>query len=209
MQLARRCRCRRHCAAATPPPPPPAPAVQAPPRTPTWGQVVVGPPGSGKTTYCAGMQQYLELSGRQVAVINLDPAADPPPQPGTLHGLPSLAVPTLSFSPRSHHLSRHAVRSACPPFHTCRRRGRPWGRRLPLHRRRRHPGLGVARGGAARAGAGAQWRPRLLPRLPGAEPGLAGGGAGAAGGGCDTRARATCVSFFCLMATTEVLCSPL
>ncbi|KAF0698026.1 Aste57867_11357 [Aphanomyces stellatus] len=30
--------------------------------------------GSGKTTYCNGMQQFLEASGRQVAVVNMDPA---------------------------------------------------------------------------------------------------------------------------------------
>ena len=39
-----------------------------------YGQVVVGPPGSGKTTYCNGMQQYLRLIGRETLVINLDPA---------------------------------------------------------------------------------------------------------------------------------------
>lgn len=39
-----------------------------------YGQVVVGPPGSGKTTYCNGMQQYLKLLGRNVYVVNLDPA---------------------------------------------------------------------------------------------------------------------------------------
>ena len=39
-----------------------------------FGQVVIGPPGSGKTTYCIGLQQYLEGIGRKVAVINLDPA---------------------------------------------------------------------------------------------------------------------------------------
>ena len=39
-----------------------------------FGQVVIGPPGSGKTTYCQGMVQYLAALGRQVAVINLDPA---------------------------------------------------------------------------------------------------------------------------------------
>nr|KAG5695536.1 hypothetical protein BaRGS_008039 [Batillaria attramentaria] len=38
--------------------------------------VVIGPPGSGKTTYCAGMAQFLEGFGRKVAVINLDPAND-------------------------------------------------------------------------------------------------------------------------------------
>lgn len=39
-----------------------------------FGQVVVGPPGSGKTTYCHGMFQYLKAIGRDAAVINLDPA---------------------------------------------------------------------------------------------------------------------------------------
>eukprot|EP00752_Nemacystus_decipiens_P007325 g6554.t1 len=39
-----------------------------------FGQVVVGPPGSGKTTYCLGMCQYLKAIGRDAAVINLDPA---------------------------------------------------------------------------------------------------------------------------------------
>ena len=39
-----------------------------------YGQVVVGPPGSGKTTYCNGMQQYLRLIGRETLVVNLDPA---------------------------------------------------------------------------------------------------------------------------------------
>jgi GTPase SAR1 family protein len=42
----------------------------------SFAQVVVGPPGSGKTTYCNGMAQYMESMGRKVAVINLDPAND-------------------------------------------------------------------------------------------------------------------------------------
>ncbi|KAF8024643.1 hypothetical protein BT93_F1730 [Corymbia citriodora subsp. variegata] len=41
-----------------------------------FGQVVIGPPGSGKTTYCNGMSQFLQFIGRKVAVINLDPAND-------------------------------------------------------------------------------------------------------------------------------------
>ncbi|XP_073276603.1 GPN-loop GTPase QQT1 isoform X2 [Primulina huaijiensis] len=41
-----------------------------------FGQVVIGPPGSGKTTFCNGMSQFLPLIGRKVAVINLDPAND-------------------------------------------------------------------------------------------------------------------------------------
>ena len=41
-----------------------------------FGQVVIGPPGSGKTTYCNGMAQFLRALGRPVAVVNLDPAND-------------------------------------------------------------------------------------------------------------------------------------
>jgi GTPase SAR1 family protein len=39
-----------------------------------YGQVVVGAPGAGKTTFCNGMQQYLRLLGRNAWVLNLDPA---------------------------------------------------------------------------------------------------------------------------------------
>lgn len=39
-----------------------------------FGQVVIGPPGSGKTTYCRGMCDFLSRVGRKVVVINLDPA---------------------------------------------------------------------------------------------------------------------------------------
>ena len=39
-----------------------------------FGQLVVGPAGSGKTTYCNGMQQYLTLLGRKTVIVNLDPA---------------------------------------------------------------------------------------------------------------------------------------
>ena len=42
----------------------------------SFGQLIIGPPGSGKTTYCNGMQQYLQMTGRKVAVVNLDPAND-------------------------------------------------------------------------------------------------------------------------------------
>lgn len=41
-----------------------------------FGQLVIGPPGSGKSTYCYAMQEFLEATGRKVAVINLDPAND-------------------------------------------------------------------------------------------------------------------------------------
>ncbi|XP_043279294.1 GPN-loop GTPase 2 [Venturia canescens] len=39
-----------------------------------FGQLVIGPPGSGKTTYCNAMSKFLEGIGRKVAVINIDPA---------------------------------------------------------------------------------------------------------------------------------------
>ncbi|XP_012694176.1 GPN-loop GTPase 2 [Clupea harengus] len=39
-----------------------------------FGQVVIGPPGAGKTTYCRGMQEFLTSLGRKVVVVNLDPA---------------------------------------------------------------------------------------------------------------------------------------
>ncbi|KAK2844358.1 hypothetical protein Q5P01_011017 [Channa striata] len=39
-----------------------------------FGQVVIGPPGSGKTTYCRGMQEFLTHLGRKVVVVNMDPA---------------------------------------------------------------------------------------------------------------------------------------
>ena len=41
---------------------------------PMYGQAVVGPPGSGKTTYCGAMTQYLNALGRNAVVVNLDPA---------------------------------------------------------------------------------------------------------------------------------------
>ncbi|KAM7540565.1 hypothetical protein Aperf_G00000039808 [Anoplocephala perfoliata] len=39
-----------------------------------FGQIVIGPPGSGKSTYCAAMQEFLTEIGRRVVVVNLDPA---------------------------------------------------------------------------------------------------------------------------------------
>lgn len=41
-----------------------------------FGQVVIGPPGSGKSTYCHGMYQFMSAIGRKLCVINLDPAND-------------------------------------------------------------------------------------------------------------------------------------
>lgn len=41
-----------------------------------FGQVVVGPPGAGKTTYCIGMQLFCETINRKCAIINVDFAND-------------------------------------------------------------------------------------------------------------------------------------
>lgn len=49
-----------------------------------FGQVVIGPPGSGKSTYCYGLYQFLSVIGRKLCVINLDPANDNIPYPVAL-----------------------------------------------------------------------------------------------------------------------------
>lgn len=41
-----------------------------------FGQLIIGPPGSGKSTYCEGMQQFLALLDRPTAIVNLDAAND-------------------------------------------------------------------------------------------------------------------------------------
>jgi GPN-loop GTPase len=41
-----------------------------------FAQLVIGPPGSGKSTYCDGMYQFLSAIGRPCSVVNLDPAND-------------------------------------------------------------------------------------------------------------------------------------
>ena len=44
-----------------------------------FGQLVIGPPGSGKTTYTYGMSQFLTAIGREHIIVNLDPANDHAP----------------------------------------------------------------------------------------------------------------------------------
>jgi GPN-loop GTPase len=39
-----------------------------------FGQLVIGPPGSGKSTYCQKMIEFYKKLGRNVELINLDPA---------------------------------------------------------------------------------------------------------------------------------------
>lgn len=41
---------------------------------PMYAQLVIGPPGSGKTTYCHQAAEFYKKIGRKVGIINLDPA---------------------------------------------------------------------------------------------------------------------------------------
>ena len=41
-----------------------------------FGQIILGPAGSGKSTYCKIMQDHAESLKRDIVVINLDPAAE-------------------------------------------------------------------------------------------------------------------------------------
>lgn len=41
-----------------------------------YAQLVIGPAGSGKSTYCHNLQQHCESIGRSVHIVNLDPAAE-------------------------------------------------------------------------------------------------------------------------------------
>ncbi|KEF55525.1 uncharacterized protein A1O9_08275 [Exophiala aquamarina CBS 119918] len=41
-----------------------------------FAQLVIGPPGAGKSTYCNGMQQFMGAIGRKCSIVNLDPAND-------------------------------------------------------------------------------------------------------------------------------------
>lgn len=38
-----------------------------------FGQLVIGPAGSGKSTYCSQLQKYCEDVNRTIHVVNLDP----------------------------------------------------------------------------------------------------------------------------------------
>lgn len=46
-----------------------------------FGEIVVGSPGSGKSTYCHGKHQLLTALNRPISIVNLDPANDNIPYP--------------------------------------------------------------------------------------------------------------------------------
>ena len=39
-----------------------------------FGQLIIGSPGAGKTTYCDGLHQFLTALKRPISIVNLDPA---------------------------------------------------------------------------------------------------------------------------------------
>ncbi|XP_046655734.1 GPN-loop GTPase 3-like [Daphnia pulicaria] len=41
-----------------------------------YAQIVIGPAGSGKSTYCTEMQRHAETARRNIHIVNLDPAAE-------------------------------------------------------------------------------------------------------------------------------------
>ncbi|CCC68121.1 hypothetical protein NCAS_0B00370 [Naumovozyma castellii] len=46
-----------------------------------FAQIVIGPPGSGKSTYCNGCSQFFNAIGRHGQIVNMDPANDALPYP--------------------------------------------------------------------------------------------------------------------------------
>lgn len=40
------------------------------------GQLVMGPAGSGKSTYCGRLNEHMQAVHRRLHVVNLDPAAE-------------------------------------------------------------------------------------------------------------------------------------
>lgn len=39
-----------------------------------YGQLIIGPPGSGKSTYCHKITEFYKQLNRKVSIVNLDPA---------------------------------------------------------------------------------------------------------------------------------------
>jgi hypothetical protein len=59
----------------------------------SWGVLVAGPPGSGKSTYCAAAAELLQRHhGRPCAIVNLDFANESPPAPAPAPGPGGAAV---------------------------------------------------------------------------------------------------------------------
>ena len=60
-----------------------------------FGQLVIGPPGSGKTTYCHGMSMFLNEINRKTAIVNLDFANDTLPYKATIDVRDLISIETV------------------------------------------------------------------------------------------------------------------
>ncbi|BGP25459.1 ATP binding protein [Rhodotorula toruloides] len=77
---------------------------------PPVGQVVIGPPGSGKTTYVWGLYQFFTALRRPILLVNLDPASASPPYP---HSLSIASLITLNDAMDAHGLGPNGAMLYC------------------------------------------------------------------------------------------------
>ncbi|GAA5972909.1 hypothetical protein JCM11641_003998 [Rhodosporidiobolus odoratus] len=75
-----------------------------------FGQVVIGPPGSGKTTYVWGMQQFFAALQRPILLVNLDPASPSPPYP---HSISISSLISLQDAMTAHKLGPNGAMLYC------------------------------------------------------------------------------------------------
>ncbi|KAF8270124.1 cytoplasmic protein [Lactarius quietus] len=66
-----------------------------------FGEIVVGSPGSGKSTYCYGKHQLFSALNRPISIVNLDPANDNIPYP--------CAVDIASLVTLQHVMAEHGL----------------------------------------------------------------------------------------------------
>jgi ABC-type branched-subunit amino acid transport system ATPase component len=81
-------------------------------------QLVIGPAGSGKSTYCNTIQEHCQATGRNIHIINLDPAAEQFSYTPTMGARPNCqplrALPLLSPSLPLTALRRQTCATWCP-----------------------------------------------------------------------------------------------
>ncbi|GAA6042317.1 hypothetical protein JCM8097_003841 [Rhodosporidiobolus ruineniae] len=74
------------------------------------GQVVIGPPGSGKTTYVWGLHQFFTALRRPILLVNLDPASLSPPYP---HSISISSLISLEDAMAAHKLGPNGAMLYC------------------------------------------------------------------------------------------------
>ncbi|GAA5859928.1 hypothetical protein JCM8547_004391 [Rhodosporidiobolus lusitaniae] len=75
-----------------------------------FGQVVIGPPGSGKTTYVWGLYQFFTALQRPILLVNLDPASPSPPYP---HSISIASLISLEDAMQAHKLGPNGAMLYC------------------------------------------------------------------------------------------------